>query len=151
MNKAKIITIYTSLVILVTITIVGIYSGNTNLLIAPGLAVVVALFNAKHIFEDPEATTKLKDEHSDAIRGLKLGHADVVAEIRSEHAVTIAGLEKDIASLNDLLLKKDEEQVKIIAKKDTEIARERDARNKAEKERDSRPPPDPLACLFESR
>lgn len=75
----------------------------------------------------------------------------MIAEIRSEHAVTVARLEKEIAELNTLLLEKNDEQVKIVAKKDSQIAHERDARKNAEKERDLRPPPDPMACLFEPK
>ncbi len=79
MKTTKIITIITSLLVLVTITVVGIVSGNTNLLIAPGLAVIVALFNAKHIFEDPDAITELKGSHAEKVRTLEHQQADMKA------------------------------------------------------------------------
>ena len=94
MKTVKIITICTGLVILATITGVGIHSGNTNILIAPGLAVVVALLGAKHIFEDPEATAKLKDEHADAIRKMKADHADVIDELKKAETERESHVEK---------------------------------------------------------
>lgn len=111
MKTTKIITIITSLLVLVTITGVGLFSGNTNVLIAPGLAVVVALFNAKHIFEDPEATTKLKEEHADEIRAMKHGHADFVAErvaaereTESKHRGEVAKLQAETTALKSKLV-----------------------------------------------
>ena len=115
MKTTKIITIITSLLVLVTITAVGLFGGNTNILIAPGLAVVVALFGAKHIFEDPEATAKLKDEHADAIRKMKADHSNVIDEI------TKAETERE-AHVENVAMKVHADYRETIAQKDAVIA-----------------------------
>lgn len=114
----------------------------------PCIGICASAFGAKHLFHDPEATTKLKDKHADAIREINNQHADAIAEIRSEHAVAVARHEKETADMKALLLEQNEEQVNIIAKKDSQIAHERDARNKAEKELESRPPKSFLECIL---
>lgn len=86
MKLTKIITVIICLIVLLTITGVGIFSGNYNLLFAPGCAVVVAAFKSKHLFDDPEAVTELKIQHSDVIRTLTQASANKEVEFNQSGA-----------------------------------------------------------------
>jgi hypothetical protein len=125
MRTAKIITIITGIVLLIGITVVGILGitgvipitekAAVGVIITPAIGIILAIFNAKHLFDDPEATTKLKDDHADAIRALKEGHADVIAERDKADA-------KAQARSTEIALKVHADYRETIAQKDAVIA-----------------------------
>lgn len=86
MKTTKIITVIVCLIVLLTITGVGVFSGNYSLLFAPGLAVVVAAFKSKHLYDDPEVVSELKIQHSDAIRTLTQASAEKEVEFNRSEA-----------------------------------------------------------------
>jgi hypothetical protein len=90
MTKAKIVFIYSAISVFIAFALVGALgafgvvtlSGEATVaaIVGPCLGIVVSVLSAKHLFNDPEAITKLKDEHADEIRALKHKHSDAVAE-----------------------------------------------------------------------
>lgn len=125
MRTAKIITIITGIVLLIGITVVGILGitgvipitekAAVGVIITPAIGIILAIFNAKHLFDDPEATTKLKDDHADAIRKMKEDHADVIADRDKAEA-------KAQARSTEIAMKVHADYRETIAKKDAEIA-----------------------------
>ena len=125
MRPAKIITIITGIVLLIGVTVVGILGitgvipitekAAVGVIITPAIGIILAIFNAKHLFDDPEATTKLKNEHSDAIRAIKNEHSDVIAGLKEAESKRDAHVEK-------VAMKVDADYRETIEKKDVQIA-----------------------------
>ena len=77
MLRAKLIFIYTVLTVFVAVSIVGILGAIgivpisniaiVSALLGPVIGIVATVSNAKHIFEDPDAVVKIKQEHADAM------------------------------------------------------------------------------------
>lgn len=124
MRTAKIITIITGIVLLIGITVVGILGitgiipitekAAVGVIITPAIGIILAIFNAKHLFDDPEATTKLKDEHADEVRRIKNEHADVIAQRDKADA-------KAEARSTEIAMKVHADYRETIAQKDAEI------------------------------
>jgi len=124
MKTAKIITICTGLVLLIVIATIGIlgivgYLKITEgvaagVIITPAIGIILAIVNAKHLFDDPETTTKLKDEHADEVRRIKNEHADVIAQRDKADA-------KADARNAEIALKVHADYRATIAQKDAEI------------------------------
>lgn len=100
MTRAKTIFIYCTLGVFVATAVVGICAAigliklvelpTAAALLTPCISAVIALINAKHLFDDPEAITKLKHEQHDMIARLKDTHAKEMAIIMQSHAQNIA-------------------------------------------------------------
>jgi len=100
MIRAKLIFIYTVISVFIGVSTVGILAAcgvikmpdvaTAAALIGPCLGIVSTVVAAKHIFEDPEAMTKLKQEHYDAElsanRTTEKRVADAVARERTSAA-----------------------------------------------------------------
>ena len=149
MKTAKIITICIGLILLVVIATIGIlgivgYIKITEgvaagVIITPAIGIILAIVNAKHLFDDPEATTKLKDDHADAIRKMKEDHADVIAGLKKAEAER----EKHVS---DVAMKVHADYRETIAQKDATIALERERRAAVEKK--LMPPPPRASTMF---
>jgi hypothetical protein len=98
MTLAKIIFIYTALGVFVAIAATGILSafGAINLprasittaFIGPCLGIVAAVLNAKHLFDDPDAIKKLREEHAEFVARLKEQHLEEILRLKQENADT---------------------------------------------------------------
>ena len=122
MIREKKVFVYTILAVFVIVAGVGVLgavgwlritdSAIVTAILGPCLGIVVALLNAKHVFDDPEAITKLKEEHHQAILDIKSTiandkavsnesqkqaqaqiegtHSKIIAEIKEAHVGAIA-------------------------------------------------------------
>lgn len=111
MIRAKLIFIYTVLAVFVATFLIGVLAAwgliqitgaAVSVLIGPSLLGIVAtLIRAKHIFDDPEAITKLKQEQFDAILNLKRQFEEEKANVRNEHVQTIDRIQFEQAAAKE--------------------------------------------------
>lgn len=91
MERAKITFIYAVIAVFIGVSTVGILAalGVINMpsaatagaLIGPCIGIVATLVQAKHMFDDPDAVRKIKEEHHDEILRLKALHVEREAQI----------------------------------------------------------------------
>ena len=145
MIRAKIIAIYAFVGVFVAIAITGLLGAfhvitlpeavMASAFIGPCLGIITAAFNAKHLFEDPEAVTELKHKHADEILALTASHAEREAQsakASSEREAQSVARERTAAAQQQqrdqqalAVAKTENAQLKIeLQKKQTEIERQ---------------------------
>lgn len=90
MNTAKLIFIYTAIAVFVATTITGILgaigyiqfppNSSAVTLVASCVGLVVTVLKAKHLFEDSEAVSELKQEQLDVVLRLKEQHHEAMLQ-----------------------------------------------------------------------
>ena len=109
MIRAKIFAIHAFVVVFIAIALTGLCGAfgvvtlsdtvMATAFIGPCLGIITAALNAKHLFEDPEAITTLKQEHHDEILRLKALHAEDKSQVATSNAASKEEDSKKIKSL----------------------------------------------------
>jgi hypothetical protein len=114
MNATKIVTILIADVILLGFALLGVAgmigwltldrAVAVTAIVAPCLGAAGVIYGAKHIFEDPEAVTKLKTQHATAILDLEKKLRDAEAnwqkkesQLHEHHAAEIKTLKSQVS------------------------------------------------------
>lgn len=72
--------------------------------------IVLAILNAKHIFNDPEAVIELKSLHADEMLRMKAAHVEAMAKAHRECAASVVELQK---KHDDLMAKAEKEKERL--------------------------------------
>ena len=109
MNTAKLIFIYTAIAVFVATTITGILgaigyiqfppNSSAVTLVASCVGLVVTVLKAKHLFEDSEAVSELKQEQLDVVLRLKEQHHEAMLQqkaVEMELKTTVRSLSEQI-------------------------------------------------------
>ena len=145
MIRAKIFAIYAFVGVFVAIAITGLLgvfhvitlpeAVMASAFIGPCLGIITAAFNAKHLFEDPEAVTELKHKHTDEMLSLKASHAEREAQsakASSEREAQVVARERAAATQQQqrdqqtlAILQAENQQLKVeLQKKQMEVERQ---------------------------
>ena len=119
MTRAKLVFIYTIVIGYALMFVIGVCASvgwfhiNTSvtltLFITPSVGIITALIQAKHMFDDPEAIKKLKQEHLDEVFALKQSQAEREAQLRQAYEAETAKLNAENEKLKAELQKKQSE------------------------------------------
>lgn len=66
-------------------------------IVGPCIGICASVIGAKHLFNDPDATTELKGSHAEQVRTLEHQHADTITELEKSHGELKANFEERLA------------------------------------------------------